>query len=233
MDVCIVQVSWLRKKGKRRVIMRRSVLTLALFGALVGLFMTVLPASADLTANLIVGGDFTSGTFTGVNSPISLSSGIWYTSQTGTTNTWQISTLAAMTMTTGSLIQTVNAPTAYEGPVEFKFDYNVPNTSGTVKLYGSDTQPTYGSYGTQIGTTINSPGLSGWQSVTVNFGGSSFSGYDWYTVVFYGEGISSARIYIDNVSLKVTSTPVPIPCAAWLLGSGLIGLVGLRRRFKK
>jgi hypothetical protein len=28
------------------------------------------------------------------------------------------------------------------------------------------------------------------------------------------------------------NAPVPIPAAAWLLGSGLIGLVGLRRRFK-
>lgn len=27
--------------------------------------------------------------------------------------------------------------------------------------------------------------------------------------------------------------PVPIPAAIWLLGSGLIGLVGLRRRFRK
>ena len=27
--------------------------------------------------------------------------------------------------------------------------------------------------------------------------------------------------------------PVPIPAAVWLLGSGLIGLVGLRRKFKK
>jgi hypothetical protein len=31
----------------------------------------------------------------------------------------------------------------------------------------------------------------------------------------------------------VTAAPVPIPAAVWLLGSGLIGLVGIRRRFKK
>jgi hypothetical protein len=28
-------------------------------------------------------------------------------------------------------------------------------------------------------------------------------------------------------------TPVPIPTAIWLLGSGLVGLIGIRRRFKK
>jgi hypothetical protein len=32
---------------------------------------------------------------------------------------------------------------------------------------------------------------------------------------------------------NINASPVPIPAAAWLLGSGLIGLVGLRRRFKK
>lgn len=46
------------------------------------------------------------------------------------------------------------------------------------------------------------------------------------TVVFYasdGDGYG-----IDNLSI---GAPTPIPGAIWLLGSGLVGLVGLRRRF--
>lgn len=37
---------------------------------------------------------------------------------------------------------------------------------------------------------------------------------------------------ISNVGV-VDGAPVPVPAAAWLLGSGLIGLVGVRRKFKK
>jgi hypothetical protein len=36
-----------------------------------------------------------------------------------------------------------------------------------------------------------------------------------------------------NYVINLSSTAVPIPGAVWLLGSGLIGLVGLRRRYKK
>ena len=31
----------------------------------------------------------------------------------------------------------------------------------------------------------------------------------------------------------VSSSAVPIPAAVWLLGSGLVGLVALRRRMRK
>jgi hypothetical protein len=32
-------------------------------------------------------------------------------------------------------------------------------------------------------------------------------------------------------SLNGAQSPVPVPAALWLLGSGFIGLIGLRRRF--
>jgi len=42
-------------------------------------------------------------------------------------------------------------------------------------------------------------------------------------------GINGDGFEIDAVAVH----PVPLPAAAWLLGSGLLGLVAVRRRFKK
>ncbi len=44
----------------------------------------------------------------------------------------------------------------------------------------------------------------------------------------------SGTYYIDSITgtLVQDTTPTPIPAAAWLFGSGLLGLVGLRRRQK-
>jgi hypothetical protein len=39
-----------------------------------------------------------------------------------------------------------------------------------------------------------------------------------------------ADIYFDNASMVVDVSEIPIPAAAWLFGSGLIGLVGVARR---
>ncbi len=38
---------------------------------------------------------------------------------------------------------------------------------------------------------------------------------------------------IDNIEYGQKAAPVPIPAAAWLLGSGLVGLVAIRRKFTK
>jgi hypothetical protein len=38
---------------------------------------------------------------------------------------------------------------------------------------------------------------------------------------------------VNVTNINSNASAVPIPAAVWLLGSGLIGLVGLRRRFQK
>jgi hypothetical protein len=56
---------------------------------------------------------------------------------------------------------------------------------------------------------------------TVNATGSS-------TVLEFGLSNVPSWIYLDDISVN----QVPIPGAVWLLGSGLVGLAGLRRKFK-
>ena len=55
---------------------------------------------------------------------------------------------------------------------------------------------------------------------------SFYSDLAFNSVIFKASGQDGYGI--DNLSV---GAPTPIPGAAWLLGSGLIGLVGLRRRF--
>ena len=37
---------------------------------------------------------------------------------------------------------------------------------------------------------------------------------------------------IDSIQLEIETVPIPIPGAVWMLGSGLVGLVALRRKKK-
>jgi hypothetical protein len=47
-----------------------------------------------------------------------------------------------------------------------------------------------------------------------------------FTIDLNNDGTASVQTLANEASV----TPTPIPAAAWLLGSGLMGLVGLRRR---
>lgn len=53
-----------------------------------------------------------------------------------------------------------------------------------------------------------------------------------YTTMINVEGGSLTLEDITNVSYSVVSTPAPtpVPGAIWFLGSGLVGLVGLKRK---
>lgn len=43
----------------------------------------------------------------------------------------------------------------------------------------------------------------------------------------------NSQDFVTSATVTYDYTPTPIPAAAWLLGSGLMGLVGLRRKGKK
>ena len=51
----------------------------------------------------------------------------------------------------------------------------------------------------------------------------------WYLQDFYG----SNDWYIAEVHGLAQMPHAPIPSAVWLLGSGLIGLAGLKKKFRK
>ena len=60
-----------------------------------------------------------------------------------------------------------------------------------------------------------------------NFGAQNSS-------VYFGIHIGALETNInDSDSVWAGANPVPIPGAAWLLGCGLVGLVGVRRKFKE
>jgi len=49
---------------------------------------------------------------------------------------------------------------------------------------------------------------------------------------YQGDGAwgGSPAFYLNEIDFY--GNPVPIPGAIWLLGSGLIGIIGIRRKFK-
>ena len=83
---------------------------------------------------------------------------------------------------------------------------------------------TNGYYGrtleTSAGAVLALPNTSG----HVSFSGQEYSNLEWFRA---GTGWFATEL--DNI----TFSAVPIPSAIWLLGSGLVGLVVIRRRFRK
>ena len=110
----------------------------------------------------------------------------------------------------------------------FSFYYSAPYLTGSVAVYsGLDGTGTELAYLSLALTPAGPPGenYSIWQPVGVTFAGTAES------AIFSG---SANYIAFDQVTLGASRPPsTPEPATLLLLGSGLVGLAALKKRFRK
>lgn len=104
----------------------------------------------------------------------------------------------------------------------------INNTTGWNDYYQALT------YGNTLHFSLNLTGATAGNTFTLSFFDASGS-----TPVLTNDltngfaatvGLNSTGAVLTNNSDQTTASPTPIPAAAWLFGSGLMGLAGVRRR---
>ena len=116
---------------------------------------------------------------------------------------------------------------------------NSDNLIGELWLLGATSTGTSSFY---VGKLSNSTHCNDWVDDVFTLPGSIYSeitGSSWTLMLVLAELTPGTdKLLIDQSVLSGTYTPqsstqppVPIPAAVWLFGTGLVGLVGIRRRF--
>lgn len=104
------------------------------------------------------------------------------------------------------------------------------NASGNV-TYGGD-QIGYAYYGWNGSWPDRAFDMSNEPALTLAHSASSLYVYFYASGGGWQAGIDESWA-IDNLKVTVEATPVPIPPTIALLGAGLVGIAGVRRRFRK
>ena len=94
-------------------------------------------------------------------------------------------------------------------------------TSGTSTNLNKGTTPSF----TLTGSALQDDGSGGWTGTIVSAGNINGDNWNGFNNVLFSE--------VFDISIASASTVIPVPAAAWLFGSGLLGLVGVARRRKR
>ena len=160
-------------------------------------------------------------------------------------NTYANDNTVQPTVTGGIYFQITGGTVGDQVQVLYKWAANGSTGTGTNGIIGGPLAITVNEYNYPGG-----PGPSVWSHADINLSdGDSFTGSDNGSFTAYDGDIIgiylSTNTYIDDLAVLPPETTegsnaynsmeldvVPLPGAVWLLGSGLVGLLGLRRKFR-
>lgn len=202
---------------------KRKALATAMAGA-IGLGVAPIAQSSTLTSLVITSGTFAMGVFTPTPNTITNFGGQNIVGTTVAANGTGVSQGGALGSSIiawdfnggGTWVNTFSTATSSGGVEGSAITASInlyDNWNGTNFFQGTTGNGTQLATGTATGTATSGTYTLSWQSLIVG-------------------GPFNNQIGTYNVS-GTYGAQVPVPAAAWLMGSGLIGLVGVARRRKK
>lgn len=134
----------------------------------------------------------------------------------------------------------LNTPITSDAIISFDFRSNLQGElhgigfDSNTNFVAADSKNFFQLYGTQ-------PPSTPWWQASQEY--KTYSGTDWVTYSIALSGIPAGFNYlifvndndartsfVESEFRNLTITAVPVPAAAWLLGAGLVGLAGIRRK---